>query len=69
MDNCVWEDSRGWRYKVMPGLGHEQFKARYNKPGSSGWHCVRILPWRDNPEAAENDLTEYAGKKRMRKVS
>ena len=69
MDNCVWEDSRGWRYKVMPGLGHERVKARYNKPGSSGWDCVRTLPWRDNPEAAENDLTEYAGKKRMRKVS
>ncbi len=64
----MYEDSRGWKYQVMQGLGHDQYKARYNKPGARGWHCVRVLPWRDSPEAAEKDLAEYAGKKRMREV-
>ena len=47
----VYEDSRGWRYRVMQGLGTE-YKARYNKPGKGGWHCVARLPWRATAEEA-----------------
>lgn len=61
----MYEDSRGWRYTVMAGLG-TQFKARYLKPKACGWHCVKVLPWRDTVEEAENDLVEYAKKKKMR---
>ncbi len=28
----IYIDDRGWRYKVMPGIGGETFKARYQKP-------------------------------------
>ena len=41
MSSKTYEDSRGWRYRVMPGLGDDTFKGRYNKPGESGWHCMR----------------------------
>ena len=63
----IYRDSRGWLYRVMQGLG-EVWKARYNKPGCSGWKCVAVLPWRDNPEEAEQDLAEYAHRKKMEVV-
>lgn len=66
--DLVYEDSRGWLYKVMSGLGDNQYKARYKKPGAVSWHCVRTLPWRDNPPDAEKDLIEFAKKKRMRRI-
>ena len=59
----LYIDSRGWKYRVMPGLGGEQYKARYQKPGKSGdtgWHGVASLPWRSDRDAAEVDLYEYA---------
>lgn len=64
----TYVDSRGWKYKVMPGLGDNAYKARYNKPGYKGWHCVANLPWRSYPEDAEKDLAEYARRKKMRCV-
>ena len=36
-------DSRGWKYQVMPGLGENTFKARYQRPekqGDGGWKGV-----------------------------
>jgi len=66
MSSKTYEDSRGWRYRVMPGLGDDTFKGRYNKPGESGWHCMRQMPWRDRVEAAEVDLAAYAGTKGWR---
>ena len=32
MEKTVYIDNRGWRYKVMAGLGHDTLKARYRKP-------------------------------------
>ena len=64
----VYEDSRGWRFKVMGGLGENTYKARYQKPGKSGWHCVAVLPWRINEETAQADLDEYARSHRMKEI-
>lgn len=60
-------DSRGWRYRVMRGLGTE-YKARYKRPDKGGWHCVARLPWRETEEEAEKDLTIYAANHNMREV-
>ena len=45
----TYRDDRGWKYRVMAGIGENSWKARYCKPGKLGWHCVRSLPWRDTP--------------------
>lgn len=60
----IYEDWRGWLFKVMPGLGN-RFKARYKNPSRGGWHCVAILPWRNTEAEAQADLDEYAEKKGM----
>ena len=67
MYHVVYEDSRGWLYQVMPGLG-ATWKARFKAPHRSGWHCVPRLPWRHDEEAAEEDLRAYAEKKKMHPV-
>lgn len=64
----AYTDNRGWRYQVQPGLGGHPYKAMYQKPGQYGWHSVKGLPWRDNPELAQSDLDEYAKKKGMTEV-
>lgn len=61
----VYLDKRGWLFKVMPGLGGHEYKARYKKPGKAGWHCVAVLPWRLLIKRAEEDLEIYAKKKGM----
>ena len=63
----VYEDHRGWRFMVMPGLGNE-YKARYVKPGKKGWHCVATLPWRASLERAQEDLDAYAASHHMQEV-
>lgn len=60
-------DKRGWRFKVMHGLG-EVWKARYNKPGKGSWKGVAVLPWREKREDAEHDLEVYAESHGMKKV-
>ena len=65
----VYEDERGWLFKVMPGLGVDTYKARYKKPEASGWHCVARLPWRSTVIAAQEDLDEYARRKGWRQIS
>lgn len=53
-------DDRGWRHKVMEGLGESNYKARFLKPGKAGWHCMRQLEWRNSFDAAQSDLNAYA---------
>ena len=68
----IYEDSRGWQYKVMPGLGENTFKARYHRPDTKadkGWHCVTVLPWRKTEADAQTDLDVWAKKKGMREVT
>ena len=59
----MYIDGRGWKYKVMSGLGQDCFKARYQKPdkqGNCGWKCVKSLPWRNTHEEAQADLDHMA---------
>lgn len=65
----VYMDKRGWLYKVMPGIGGESFKARYQKYGSTGWKCCPALEWRTNIAAAQADLDKYAAAKKMKVVA
>lgn len=60
MGGKIYRDSRGWLYRVMPGLGGNTYKGRYQQPGKSSWHCMRQLPWRDSQAEAEADLATYA---------
>lgn len=62
----MYKDKRGWRYRVMSGIGMPPvFKGRYNKPNSDAWKCVRALPWRETKEEADKDLAEYAARHNM----
>jgi hypothetical protein len=63
LDGKTYEDGRGWMYRVMRGLGENNYKARYCKPDKAGWHCVKTLPWRTTREEAQRDLDELAEKK------
>lgn len=59
-------DSRGWKYKVLPGIGKNSFKARYQKPNhinSNGWKGVASLPWRNTFDEAQADLNALAKSK------
>lgn len=65
----VYKDKRGWRYRVMRGIGEPvTYKARYNKPSGGGWKCVRTLSWRETREEAEEDLARYAARHKMQVV-
>lgn len=74
MDNFIataYKDQRGYKYKVMSGIGPYAFKARYQKPektGSDGWKGLAAVPWRETFEEAQADLDEYAQKKGWEKV-
>lgn len=62
----TYVDSRGWKYKVMSGIGDHTYKARYQKPdkkGTTGWKCLRLLEWCDHFDDAQSDLNRYAKKK------
>lgn len=56
-------DARGWKYRVMSGIGGDTFKARYQKPektGSDGWKGVAAVPWRKTFDEAQEDLNRLA---------
>ena len=63
-EEIIYVDNRGWKYQVMPGLGDNTYKARYQKPDSQRWTCCPRLPWRGTPEEAEADLKLTARKKK-----
>ena len=56
----VYISERGWKYRVMGGIGGGTFKARYQKPGKSSWKGLAQLPWRDTFEEAQADLDRLA---------
>lgn len=59
-------DARGWKYKVMSGLGDNSFKARYQKPektGNTGWRGLAAVPWRKSFQEAQMDLDRLAAGK------
>ena len=63
MDQTIYIDDRGWLYKVMPGLGSNTYKGRYQKPGRSSWKCMTNLSWQSDSEAAQADLDTLAADK------
>ena len=59
----VWTDDRGWKYRVMSGIGENRFKGRYqdNKhSGHAGWKGMRQLPWQESFDEAQEDLNRLA---------
>jgi len=58
-----YEDERGWQYFVRSGIGSENFKIFYLKPGKNGGHGYRGTPWRDSFDEAQSDLNTVAEKK------
>lgn len=69
-DTCrfvkAYIDSRGWKYKVMSGLGENSYKARYQKPekhGDYGWKGCAMVPWRKSFDEAQADLNRLAQEK------
>lgn len=57
-------DSRGWKYRVMGGLGENNYKARYQKPGKTGWKCMARMRWCKSFDEAQSDLNVMAKTKR-----
>ena len=53
-------DDRGWKYRVMSGIGENNFKGRYQKPGKSGWKGMVNIEWRHTFDAAQSDLNAMA---------
>ena len=53
-------DKRGWWYRVMGGIGGEEFKGRYQKPGKTSWRCMQNLPWRKSFDEAQSNLNILA---------
>ena len=61
----TWTDKRGWKYRVMSGIGNT-YKGRYQDnqhSGQTGWKGMRQLPWRENFDEAQEDLNKYASSK------
>ena len=63
----VYEDRRGWRYRVMMDLAGK-YCPRFHKPESApevGWKCCKAFSHRDTREEAERDLDGWAMRKGM----
>lgn len=67
-ENMTYIDKRGWKFRVMPGLGESNYKTRYCKTewDDSKWRCLTVLPWRKTAQEAEEDLKAYAEKHGMK---
>lgn len=64
----VYEDERGWRFTVLPGLGDNTYSVFYRKPGKN-WHSVRSVPWFSSADEARKALIDYAEKHKMKAVT
>lgn len=67
----VWMDSRGWKYKVMGDLTGT-FKGHYqnNKQnGDIGWKSMKQMKRKETFDQAQEDLNQYAKKKRWHKLN
>ena len=68
MDKSIYQDNRGWKYKVRAGLSDDSFKPFYQKPGKSGWHGCRVFIWYASADIAQIELDAYAAKKGWRRI-
>ena len=62
----VYKDERGWKYRVMPGIGGGAYKARYQKTdhtGDYGWKGVQRMKWWPTFEDAQSELDKKAAEK------
>lgn len=59
----TYTDSRGWKYRVMSGIGDNRYKGRYQKPENNGWKCMKNLEWRESFDEAQSDLNDLAKSK------
>lgn len=64
----VYEDERGWQYKVH-NYG-QNYKALYRKKESLGWHGCRgkEFQWRKSEAEAQADLDAFAARKGLKVV-
>lgn len=67
LEGKQYKDDRGWTYFVRAGLGENQFKAFYFKPGKTP-HAYRNTPWRETTGEAQVDLDALAIAKKWREV-
>ena len=61
--NNSYIDKRGFKYKVLPGIGLRSFKARRQSPdkyGDTGWKSLSSVPWRSTFDEAQADLDRLA---------
>ncbi len=68
----AYQDSRGWKYRVMGGIAADSYKARYQRPekrGDIGWKGLATVPWRKTREEAQADLDALAAQKGWREVA
>ena len=56
-------DDRGWKYRVMSGIGENSYKARYQKPREKSWKGLHTVPWRKTFDEAQTDLNVLATQK------
>ena len=63
MDKSIYQDNRGWKYKVRAGLSDDSFKPFYQKPGKSGWHGCRV---RMNEKPKQEDTVPAVTSKQKR---
>jgi len=59
----VFFDIRGWVYFVRAGIGSEEYKTFYRKPGKQSEHGCSIFSWRKSFDAAQADLNREAKKR------
>ena len=64
----TYRDDRGWKYRVMAGIGENSWKARCCGAGKLGGDSGGRLPWRDTPEQAQADQDKWAVRKEMTAV-
>lgn len=60
MKKTAYMDKRGWKYKVMPGIGGDMFKPFYHSLINNGYHPCRNFYWRSRFDYAQSDLDLHA---------
>lgn len=59
----IYQDDRGWKYFVRTGIGENNYKTFYQKPGKKSPHGYTRLTWRETFDEAQSDLNLLAESK------
>ncbi len=69
----IYEDKRGWRYRVQDGIGGDCWKVFYQKPDhkgkETGWHGSRMSSYTGDRKLVEDALEVMAAMKGWKLVS